>query len=400
MKILQVNCVYKKGSTGKIVHDIHTELQKQGIESVVCYGRGETVREPNVYKTCGELYSKANNLWSRMTGLMYGGCFFSTNKLITVIKKEKPDVVHLHCINGYFVNIYRLIWWLKQNRIKTVVTLHAEFLYTANCGHAMDCTKWMTGCGHCPRLKKETKSWFLDGTARSWKRMYRAFQGFEENCVIASVSPWLVERAKMSPILKDFRHETVLNGLNTAAVFFPRDGKHIRQQLGLQGKKMVLHVTAAFSLDPYHHKGGWYVAELAKRMPDVAFVVVGSGNVEQALPENVIYVGRVDDQHVLAEYYSAADVTIVTSKKETFGMVVAESLCCGTPVVGFKAGAPELIALPEYSEFVDHGDLDQLEAALQKRLESQSDVPVDIAAYTYSRETMTKRYLETYKEQS
>lgn len=80
MKILQINCVYKKGSTGKIVFDVHSELLKQEIGSVVCYGRGEIIREPHVYKTCGELYSKFNNALSRITGLMYGGCFFSTNR--------------------------------------------------------------------------------------------------------------------------------------------------------------------------------------------------------------------------------------------------------------------------------------------------------------------------------
>ena len=119
MKILQVNCVYKKGSTGKIVADIHTELTNIGFESIVCYGRGEKYSEPHVYKTCGELYSKFNNLLSRFTGIMYGGCTFSTNRLIHIIKNEKPDIVHLHCINGYFVNIYRLISWLKSNNIKT-----------------------------------------------------------------------------------------------------------------------------------------------------------------------------------------------------------------------------------------------------------------------------------------
>ena len=56
MKILQVNCVYRKGSTGKIVYDIHTELLRQGIEDVVCYGRGEVINEPNVHKTCPEWY--------------------------------------------------------------------------------------------------------------------------------------------------------------------------------------------------------------------------------------------------------------------------------------------------------------------------------------------------------
>lgn len=155
MKVLQVNCVYKNGSTGKITYDIHRELQTRGIESVVCYGRGEKTDEPGIYKTCGEFYSKINNLFSRFTGVMYGGCFFSTNKLISVIEKERPDIVHLHCINGYFVNIYRLVKWLKKKKIKTVLTLHAEFMHTANCGYALDCDRWKNGCGNCPRLKKK-----------------------------------------------------------------------------------------------------------------------------------------------------------------------------------------------------------------------------------------------------
>ena len=49
-------------------------------------------------------------------------------------------------------------------------------------------------------------------------------------------------------------------------------------------------------------------------------------------------------------------------------MVCAESLCCGTPVVGFKAGGPESIAIKEYADFVDYGDMDALEKAVRERL--------------------------------
>ena len=165
MKVLQVNCVYRKGSTGKIVADLHEALLARGVESVVCYGRGETVREPHVHKVCGEWYAKWNHLRARITGVMYGGCFFSTNRLMGIIKREKPDVVHLQCINGYFVNIPRLIVWLKRRGIPTVLTLHAEFMFTANCGHALDCDRWKTGCGRCPRLRKETETFLWDRTA-------------------------------------------------------------------------------------------------------------------------------------------------------------------------------------------------------------------------------------------
>ena len=361
MKVLQVNNVYKKGSTGKITYDIHSELLKQGIESVVCYGRGEKINEPHVYKTCGEVYSKINHLLSEFTGVMYGGCFFSTNKLIKIIKKEKPDVVHLQCINGYFVNIYRLVSWLKKRDIKTVLTLHAEFMYTANCGHALDCDKWQTGCGRCPRLKQETKSFFIDGTHKSWMKMKKAFDGFNDNLVVTSVSPWLMERAKLSPILNDKKHEVVLNGVNTD-VFHFYDTAELRSQMGLNGVKVIFHATPSFDDNINNIKGGYYVLKLAEKMLDenVKFVVAGNHPDGLKVPSNVILLGKVSDQELLAKYYSMADVTLLTSKKETFSMVTAESLCCGTPVVGFKAGAPEQIAIPEYSSFVDFGNIDVL----------------------------------------
>ena len=125
MKILQVNNVYNNGSTGKIVHDIHVSLQQRGDQSIVCYGRGEKIVEHDIYKTSSELEAKLNNLRSRLGGLQYGGSFIATRRLIKIIKSEKPDVVHLHCINGFFVNIYRLLNFLKTNDIPTVLTLHA-----------------------------------------------------------------------------------------------------------------------------------------------------------------------------------------------------------------------------------------------------------------------------------
>ena len=215
MKILQVNCVYRKGSTGKIVYDIHTELQRQGICSIVCYGRGKKCIEQNVYKVCPEWYSKLNNLWSRISGLMYGGLYFSTHKLIQIIERENPDIVHLQCINGYFVNIYKIVEYLNLHNIKTILSLHAEFMFTANCGHAFECEKWKTGCGHCPRFRQETKSLFIDGTHLSWKLMKNAFDGFGDRLIVTSVSPWLENRARQSPILSDVRHVTVMNGLDT-----------------------------------------------------------------------------------------------------------------------------------------------------------------------------------------
>lgn len=406
MKVLQVNVVYKNGSTGKITADIHTELLKNGIESVVCYGRGLKVDEPYVYKTCGELYAKMNNAFSRITGIMYAGCLFSTRKLINIIKREKPDIVHLQCINGYFVNIYKLVTWLKKNKINTILTLHAEFMYTGGCGHAFDCEQWrkQSGicCTDCPRWKKETKSIFFSRTSTMWKKMKKAFDGFDKDkLTIVSVSPWLVDRAKSSQIFRNYNHKVIYNGLDTS-VFKLYDTTEVKRKYNLTDEKIIFHATPSFSDDPNNIKGGCYVIELAKRMinDNVKIFVAGDYKKGMNLPKNIILLGRIKDQVELAKLYSMADVTVLTSKKETFSMVVAESLCCGTPVVGFKSGGPEQIAIKEYSQFVEYGDTELLEKHVKNFIDcflNKKNIS-EASRNCYSKKKMCNNYLYIYKE--
>ena len=236
---------------------------------------------------------------------------------------------------------------------------------------------------------------FADRTAAMWHKMKDAFDGFEELTVV-SVSPWLMERAQRAPILAGKKHCVIYNGLDTG-VFHPYDTQDLRKKHHCGDKKVVFHATPYLSADPNHLKGGYYVLELAKQMPDAVFIVAGEPEKAIQVPPNVILLGRVASQELLARYYSMADVTLLTSKRETFSMVTAESLCCGTPVVGFKAGAPEQIAIPEYSRFVEYGDL----VALRNQLSNfnPSVLPTQISQSSlqlYSDETMVESYLPIY----
>lgn len=400
MKILHINNVYDHGSTGRLTAELHRRLLKRGIDSVVYYGRQARSTDPHTHKICSELYAKANNLRSRITGIMYGGCYLSTRRLIKAIIQENPDVVHLQCINGYFVNIYKLITFLKKNHIPTLLTLHAEFMHTANCGYALDCDRWQTGCGHCPRLYKETKSYFFDGTGISWQRMKHAFEGFE-NLQITSVSPWLQERATRSPILASFPNRVVYNGVNTE-LFHPMDITRLRRNLNISSDKRVLfYIAPSFDISPNSFKGGHYIIELAKRLStQVQILVAGKYNPTLIYPNNIKLLGYISNQQELASYYALADATVLTSKKETFSMICAESLCCGTPVVGFKAGAPEQISLSTYSKFCEYGDLPKLIQCVQEALTcpSHRDKIAQEAAQTYSLESMTENFITCYKQ--
>lgn len=402
MKILHVNNVYNCGSTGKLVAELHRRLLARGMESVVYYGRQQKSTDPHTHKICSELYAKANNLLSRITGLMYGGCYVSTHRLIQAIVEEKPDVVHLQCINGYFVNIYQLITFLKTHQIPTLLTLHAEFLHTANCGHALDCQRWKTGCGHCPRLQQETKSWGLDRTATSWKRMQAAFNGFS-TLQLTSVSNWLKERAAKSPILANFPNRVVYNGVNTT-IFHPYDTSTLRQQLGIAAQtKILFYAAPSFDISPNSFKGGQHIVELAKRLgPQVQILAAGTYDSTLTYPANIKPLGYISNQTQLAKYYSLADATILTSKKETFSMVCAESLCCGTPLIGFKAGAPEQISLPQYSKFCEYTDIDALTHLVKETLNcpySRAAIAQE-AEQTYSLDTMTEQFIQCYNKLS
>lgn len=400
MKVLQVNCVYNKGSTGKIVYDIHQQLLAQGDESVVCYGRGAKTTDSNVYKTCGELYSKVNNLLTRFSGLIYGGCRLSTNKLISVIKREKPDVVHVHCINGYFVNIALFMDWLKHSGIPTVLTLHAEFMHTANCSHAYDCERWKEGCGKCPVFRTELQSLFVDNTALSWKRMKKAFENYQ-NITVVSVSPWLRDRAKQSPILGGLNHKVILNGVNTD-VFKRRKTNIYKDKHGITDEEIVFHAAPVFDNDPQNVKGGCHIIKLAQSMlgEKVKFFVAGDCRGDFEVPANIVLLGKVTDQNELAEYYSGADVTVIASKRETFSLVVAESLCCGTPVAGFFAGAPEQITIPEYSRFSEYGDVKKLKENVLSLLDCDFDKQEisKAATHKYEKEKMISEYINLYSQ--
>lgn len=400
MKVLQVNVVYNTGSTGKIVYDIHSSLLSRGIDSYVAYGRGVKVREINIFKLAPEYLMKVQSLYSKVTGYQYRGCYWSTNKLIKLINKIKPDIVHLHCINANTADVYKTLNFLKENRIPTVLTHHAEFMYTGGCAHAYDCERWRSGCYSCPQSGNKKISFFFDKSKEHWNYLSESYKGFD-SLVNTCVSGWLKSRVNLSPFFIKNRNEVVLNGLDTE-VFTHRSSTELINKYNLHNKKIVLHVTPSFS-DPF--KGGEYIIKLAKKFiktqPNVIFIVIGRDSFVPDKQSNIITIPFTNNQIELAQFYSLANITILTSLKETFSMVTAESLCCGTPVVGFQAGGPESIAIPAFSSFVPYGEIIELEALILNWIDyktqyNKSQISLE-AKKIYSKEIMIENYLSLYR---
>ena len=406
MRIVHINCA-DFGSTGKMIDDISRQAHKKNWDSFLFTPFiSEEKSYLNKKAYCFNHEPGINRRVAQILGLRYNFAPFATRKVLKYLSQVNPDIVHLHAINGNVVNVYKLISFLKNEKIPVVLTNHSEFFYTGTCTHAYDCEKWKTGCGGCVDFKFQAQSMFFDRTATAWEKMRKAFFGYEK-AVVVSVSPWVFSRSKSSPIVDGLKQKMILNGLDTTN-FNGLDMAAARERLGLsQSSKYIVHVTARFNPDDEKEvKGSAYIVELAKKLQahNVKVLVVGvCEKYTTELPENMIVVGPVMNQKVLADYYCAADLSVIASKRETFSMIVAESLCCGTPVLGFKAGGPESIAIKEYSQFFEYGSIDELYKSivdkwLNFKTPEGSKVLSEMARECYNSERMANEYLDLYEE--
>ncbi len=382
MRILQVNVIYGHGSTGKIVQTLHEEYLRQGHDSHVFFGRGPKSHDKRVARTGFLWEAKLWRFIQLFTGNFLAGSPLSTWNLKRHIKNLKPDVVHLHCINGNMCNVFSLIKWLKTKGYKTVLTHHAKFMFTGGCGINL-CNKYQTGCGECP-CKKEVFGIALDRSRRINRKL--ASLDLDGKWIRNTyVSPWLMSLAEKSPILAKANNHVIINPIDTN-VFNP-----VSVMSPLHDKPYVFFPTSVHS----EVKGWQWVEPIGAKLHELGLdlLVTGSG-AEGFQFNNIIDLGHVDNQTVLAEYYRQAKATLVLSQFESFSMPVAESICCGTPVFGFKAGGPESICPASMrGHFVQQGDVTALIALLKKSFGGEEKLFIDGFA-----EHVWKQYLCIYNQ--
>ena len=268
--LIDVNCKYS--STGKIVYNLFHGLKKDGREAAVCYGRGEEIHEDGIYKFGLDWETNIHAGLSRVTG--YNGCFspISTRRLIKYIEEFQPDVIHIHELHAYFVNIKPLLEYIKKKKIKVVWTFHCEYMYTGKCGHAYDCTNFQNDCGKCPAVCEYPKSLFLDKTRQMLAAKKKAMK--ELDLEIVTPSKWLADRVKQS-FLKDIRVTVIHNGIDID-IFKETKNCNIKSELKIPIENKVILAVAPNIMS--ESKGGEWVLKLASIMNDknISFVIIGA----------------------------------------------------------------------------------------------------------------------------
>lgn len=143
---------------------------------------------------------------------------------------------------------------------------------------------------------------------------------------------------------------------NTVAeCFTPGDGLALRCDWGLESKTVLLTVGRTAASERYKGHDGVFSALLALVAAghDAVYVIVGDGDdrprleslaVKMGLSERVRFVGVLPRERLI-EAYRMADLFVMPSTGEGFGIAFLEALACGTPALGLAAaGSPDALA--------------------------------------------------------
>lgn len=403
MKVLQINSHYDQGGAARIMATLHRQLLKKGIESYVAYGRGDVSKEDNVFyfgNTAG-IYLSA--FLSRFIG--WNGYFnhTATRKLIRLIDKIQPDIIHIHVLHGYYINVPMLFRYINRLRISCVWTFHDCHAFVGNCGYFFDCRKWEKGCDKCPYIKNYPTSQWFDHTKKMWQDKQALFT-IGDNKVIVTPSQWLTQEASKSYFRK-YSCKTIHNGINTEEIFYPRDRKKCREKYGYsEEEKLVLGIAVGYR-DP--RKGAQYILQMAKDLEDsVKVILIGWNHENDEMLEgltNVIPIGNTRDTEILAEYYSMVDLFVIPSLAENYATTTLEAMACGTPVVGFEVGGiPEQLADGK-GIVVDTANQEDFTTAVEKALVEpecvlRGEELVKKIREENSNEKMVEEYCRVYEE--
>ena len=339
IRYVQLNSFYN-GSTGSIMRGLHSQLSSRGIDSYCFWGRRHEsiddhmqccATKPEVF-----LHGAMTRLYDRMG-------FYSkrdTAKLLERLDEISPDVVHMHNIHGYWVNIEMLFGWLVSHHCQVRWTLHDCWAFTGHCAHFtyVKCAQWQTHCaylGSCPQLNTYPKTLCRSSCSRNFEDKSRIFTSVPpERMTLIAPSQWLANLVGKS-FLKNYPVEVRHNTIDTDV--FKSMPSDFRERYSIGDRFMILGVASPWT----ERKGLGDFIRLAGELDSKKYAIVLVGLSEKQikrLPNGIIGLTRTNSPQELAGIYSTADVFFNPTVEDNFPTVNLEAEACGTPVVTYDTG--------------------------------------------------------------
>ena len=326
------------GSTGGIMMKEHKELLAAGEDSYAFWGRGRDAENGNEMRFASDLEVKLDVLQTRLDGKAGFHSKSVTRRLLARLDAIQPDVVHLHNLHGYYVNIEMLFAWLASHDCRVEWTLHDCWAFTGHCAYFtyVKCDEWKTCCGDsCPQLgtypatfPKGSCSWNYDQK----KRLFKLVSA--DRMKLITPSKWLADLVGQSFLAKypvEVRRNTI-----DASVFKPTPSD-FRERYGIGNRFMVLGVASPWT----ERKGLADFIKLANELNSEEYVIVLVGLSERqlkGLPANIVGLARTDSLRELASIYTAADVFFNPTREDNYPTTLLEAQACGTSSLTYPVG--------------------------------------------------------------
>lgn len=168
---------------------------------------------------------------------------------------------------------------------------------------------------------------------------------------------------------------------------------HLLRRYGLMGKRILLTLSRLSASERY--KGQERVLEilpeLFQKHPDLVYVIAGEGDdrprleklvEERRLKGLVRFIGHVKESE-LVDHYRMADLFVMPSKEEGFGIVFLEAARCGIPVVGGgNDGSFDALLEGKLGHVVDIGHSRKLLQAIEQALDSRGAYPKEVEHFS------------------
>ncbi len=341
-KILQIVVEGNVGSTGTIAEAIGLVAIKNNWVSYIAHGRFPRPSKSNIIKIGNKIDVFLHGLQTRFLDRHGLGSRKATKKLINKISAIQPDVIHLHHLHGYYINIEILFHFLSQSKIPVVWTFHDCWSFTGHCAHfsRVECFKWQSECNNCPQIGEYPASIFIDRSKQNFLLKKQIFNSVN-NMVIVSVSKWL-DSVVSNSFLSNINHQVIYNGIDTNTFNIRQNRTMIKSKYNIKSDFVILGVASTWSKS----KGFDDFISLSKFLKNDEIIILIGLNSKQlkVLPPNIIGIPKTENLTQLVDYFNLSDVFVNLSVEETFGLTTAEALSCGTPAIVYNATAcPEVI---------------------------------------------------------
>lgn len=365
-RLLEINVSANTGSTGRIAEEIGRLATANNFDSYIAYGRVNNHSQLKTIRVGCNWDFKMHALQSRLLDNHGFASRHATRKFLQQLDQIKPDIIHLHNIHGYYINIEYLFEYLKDVGIPVVWTLHDCWPITGHCANFeyINCTKWKTGCFACPNIKGYPKSIIVDKSRSNFERKRELFTSVE-NLRIVTPSEWLKDIIKES-FLKECPTNVINNGVDLSVFKQYRNKTVLKKYKIDEGKKIILGVANVWN----QRKGLNDFLQLSSMLTDDCLIVlVGLSEMQiHDIPSNIIGLRRTENVKELAQLYSSADVFVNPTYADNFPTTNIEALACGTPVVTYRTGGSPEAVDQNTGYVVEKSNIDMLWSAIKETL--------------------------------